>query len=127
MENNVSRIHKDILKIFREVRKKNQDFKFSVRKSDVNKRLSQGYWFHGNESYIAISFWSGMDWVRKVPNIALYINLESGEMSLEFSSKDSLEKQALLYESFKDKFELDIQEEYLFVYKLPLNYYNGKK
>lgn len=122
MNSTISEIHKNILKVFRDQRKKDSDFKFTLRKSDVNKRLSSGYWFHGNENYVAISFWSGTDWVRKVPNISLIIEIGTGAMRLELSAKDSPEKKELLFNTVASFYNIEYNDEYLLVLNLPYNY-----
>lgn len=127
MERNVSEIHDEILQIFRKIRRSKPDFKFTLRKSDINKRLSLGYWFHGNEDYISISFWTGLDWVRKVPNISLMINIETGNMTLEFSAKDSEEKQKLINETFSERISLNNPHSYLYIHDLQKNFYEDPK
>jgi predicted ATPase len=104
---NVSKIHEKILKFLLEQKKKNPELTFSLRKSDLNKRLSIGYWFHGNDDYIAISFWTGMDWQSKVPNISYVILPLTGECFLQFSAKDSSEKDDLFTKLFRKRFDLD--------------------
>jgi predicted ATPase len=100
------RIHDTILKYLLNWRKKHPGFTFTLRKSDLSKRLSSGYWFHGNDDYIAISFWSGMDWQSKVPNIAFVIIPITGECFLQLSAKDSPEKNELIQSFFLKRFEL---------------------
>ena len=99
-------IHEQILKLLLDWRQKNPGFTFTLRKSDLSKRLSKGYWFHGNDEYIAISFWSGMDWQSKVPNISFVIIPVTGECYLQFSAKDSIEKDELIQNYFEKNFEL---------------------
>lgn len=99
-------IHEKILKFLLEWKKKNPDFTFSLRKSDLSKRLSSGYWFYGNDEYIAISFWTGMDWQSRVPNISFVIIPITGECFIQFAAKDSQEKDDLIHEFFFDKFNL---------------------
>lgn len=64
------------------------DFRFRLRRSNRYERLSKGFWFHGNENYLALSFWSGSDWKNKTPNISFIFN-DKGEVYLELSAKDS--------------------------------------
>lgn len=62
-------------------------FKFTTRITNRFGRLDKGYWFHGNEHYIAISFWTGTDWMNKTPNIILVFTED--DCYLEISVWDS--------------------------------------
>ena len=85
---NIQPIHEEIFNFLEEKRKENQNLTYKLRTSNNNNRLDKGYWFLGNDNYIAISFWAGADWKNKTPNI--YLTCEpSGKFSLAFSSKDS--------------------------------------
>lgn len=61
---------------------------YSYRKSNYQGRLDHGYWFYGNETYLAVSFWSGMDWKNRTPNI-IFIVTSSGTVYLEINVSDS--------------------------------------
>jgi hypothetical protein len=103
----VTKIHDDILNFLLDWRKKHDGFTFTLRKSDLSKRLSSGYWFHGNDDYIAISFWTGMDWQSRVPNISFVIIPVTGECYVQFSAKDSIEKDELVQTLFKREYGLN--------------------
>lgn len=103
---NIPLFHEKILAFLLNWRKRNPGFTFSLRKSDLSKRLSSGYWFHGNDEYIAISFWTGMDWQSRVPNISFIIIPQTDECFLQFSAKDSSEKDELINRFFKQEFDL---------------------
>jgi predicted ATP-binding protein involved in virulence len=78
------------------------NFLFRLRRSNRFDRLAKGFWFHGNEKYLALSFWSGSDWKNKTPNISfLFVN--DGEVYLELSAKDSDVKTYFFINEFKDK------------------------
>jgi predicted ATPase len=78
------------------------NFLFRLRRSNRFDRLAKGFWFHGNEKYLALSFWSGSDWKNKTPNISfLFVN--DGEIYLELSAKDSDVKTYFFINEFKDK------------------------
>jgi energy-coupling factor transporter ATP-binding protein EcfA2 len=64
------------------------NFTYTYRKSNYASRLDQGYWFYGNESYMAISFWSGMDWKNRTPNI-IFVVTQNGNIYLEITVSDS--------------------------------------
>lgn len=88
-------IHEAVFSFLTEYRRsrvaEGKNFHFSLRKSNQKNRLTDGFWFHGNENYLAVSFWSGMDWKNKTPNIFLRITKE-GKTFLSISTKDSIRK-----------------------------------
>jgi len=87
----VSRIHLEHEEIFNFLESKRTTKEIStykLRSTNNSHRLDKGYWFLGNENYIALSFWSGNDWKNKTPNIYLAF-YPSGKVSLVFSSRDS--------------------------------------
>ncbi|NMM49839.1 AAA family ATPase [Marinigracilibium pacificum] len=87
----MQKIHKDILNYLLKKREDDSDLFFTLRSTNRNKKLDKGFWFHGNEEYLAISFWDGMDWNNRTPNIYLKI-LNDGRSFLEFAAKDSENK-----------------------------------
>ena len=64
---------------------------FTLRVRNRADRLEQGYWFIGNEHYLAFSFWKGTDWQNKTPNIFFAIN-SAGVSTLEFVCFDDNQK-----------------------------------
>jgi len=68
-----------------------QEFYYTFRRSNMKKRLDQRLWFYGNDSNVILSFWSGMDWKNKTPNI-LFRVIASGRTFLSLTSKDSIAK-----------------------------------
>lgn len=51
-----------------ETQQKNRYFYLRTREDE---RFKKGYWFLGDENYLAISFWAGLDYLNKTPNIYL--------------------------------------------------------
>lgn len=97
---NIKKVH-DMLfdyliqKHYESVRKGGTEpFKFTTRITNRFGRLDEGYWFHGNEHYIAISFWSGTDWMNKTPNIIFVVTEDS--CYLEISVWDSINKRKFI-------------------------------
>lgn len=90
-----------------------RNLKFSIRKSDKENRLSKGYYFYGNENYLAISFWSGTDWKNKTPNIIIVFIPEEEISYLEISVSDSADKMEFINQYFQ-------------IPELNLNQKNGK-
>jgi len=76
-----------------------RDFHYTFRKSNQRNRLSEGYWFHGNESYLVVSFWNGTDWKNKTPNILFRITVD-GRTFLSITTKDSIKKAELALKYF---------------------------
>ena len=74
------------------VRESQHDLRYTYRKSNYGGRLEDGYWFYGNENYLCVSFWTGMDWQNKTPNIAFFY-FATGEARLEVNVSDSDKKQ----------------------------------
>ncbi|ERJ58817.1 AAA family ATPase [Sphingobacterium paucimobilis] len=81
-------------------------FRFTFRKSNRGSRLDKGYWFYGNEWYLAVSFWTGMDWKNKTPNIIFVILLDSGKTYLEINTSDSDEKRRFITNFFVNELGL---------------------
>ncbi len=92
----------------------NKKLVYVYRKGNYGGWLDLGHWFYGNDEFVAISFWSGMDWKNKIPNIIIKITSE-GQMQLEVHVSDSDFKR-----NFVKKYlsmELDIFEENGVYYK----------
>lgn len=107
----ITQLHEDIYILLSEMKRDDPTLRYSYRKSNHAGRLEDGYWFYGNDNYLAISFWTGMDWKNRTPNIVFIIGSD-GECYLEVNVSDSSTKR-----SFVDTFMVD---------KLNLNE-NGRK
>ena len=92
-------IHENVFKMLMSERDEDEKLTFTFRKSNRANRLENGFWFYGNNDYLALSFWSGMDWKNKTPNIN-FIILSSGESYLEFSVSDSNTKKKFVEDYF---------------------------
>lgn len=84
---NIQEVHEKIYKHLMKKHKQDPNFRFATRLTNRYNRLEQGYWFHGNEHYLVVSFWTGTDWMNKTPNIMFVVTEE--EISLEISVWDS--------------------------------------
>lgn len=84
-------IHDELLEFLLQYSQKNPNFRFRPRKTNRSNRLAQGYWFLGNEDYLAIGFWTGDDWRTKIPNIAFMADYD-GNCWLHLSATDTDEK-----------------------------------
>lgn len=96
MEYNIAEIHERVY-VYLTEELKDTGLRFTLRKRNIGSRLNQGYWFMGNEHYLAFSFWKGLDWRNKTPNIYFAINRD-GASTLEFVSYDN-EKKIKFFES----------------------------
>jgi AAA15 family ATPase/GTPase len=95
----IEEIHSIVLGILLNENKKDKSFRFVLRRTNRYNRLSLGYWFYGNEKYVALSFWAGMDWKNRTPSVSFIIN-KLGECSIEFNASDESEK----YQFFTNTF-----------------------
>lgn len=86
----ITEIHENIYAYLTEELKDLQ-LRFTLRQRNVSERLNKGYWFSGNEHYLAISFWKGLDWRNKTPNIYFAV-LPNGASTLDFVSYDDERK-----------------------------------
>jgi len=100
---NIQLIHEKIYQFLIEKHLRDDNFKFTTRITNRSSRLEHGYWFHGNEHYIAISFWSGTDWMNKTPNI--YFCLTAEDCFLLISVTDSDNKREFIEQQLLNKIE----------------------
>ncbi|MBS1570967.1 MAG: AAA family ATPase [Bacteroidetes bacterium] len=109
MENIVD-IHEavyDFLEEYREQEISNgRTFYYTFRRSNQKNKLDEGFWFYGNDNYLAVSFWSGMDWKNKTPNIFFRITNE-GRTFLTITTKDSIKKAESSSKYFVKQLELN--------------------
>lgn len=94
-EMDIRRIHEEVFDYLTGLNSHDPEFRFTFRKSNRGGKLEMGYWFYGNESYLAVSFWSGMDWKNKTPNI-YFVILSEGRTYLEIAVSDSDNKRAFI-------------------------------
>jgi hypothetical protein len=84
--NNILRSSEKLLDEFIAIRKADPTFIFAPRKINNSNRLDQGYWFLGNEGYLNVSLWNGVDWKERVHIIGLSIN-EKNHAYIELSGQ----------------------------------------
>ena len=87
---NIQQVHERIYSFLKRKNDDDPNFRFTTRITNRFGRLDKGYWFHGNEDYLVVSFWSGTDWKNKTPNIQFVVNAE--ECFLGISATDSEDK-----------------------------------
>jgi len=107
---NIVDIHDNVFEFLEEYKEtidgKGTQFFFTLRRSNQKSRLEKGYWFYGNDYYIAVSFWSGMDWKNKTPNIYFSVNNE-GRIAITFTAKDSIQKSDYFEKYFVKELKLE--------------------
>ncbi len=83
-----------------DIRKDDPDIYFLPRRRN-DARLKKGYWFLGNEHYVAVTFWSGSDTINKTANISFivvppkskYLNMREGCTSfIQLTARDPTKK-----------------------------------
>jgi predicted ATPase len=84
---NIVQIHEEVFQHLMKYNHVDRGFRFTLRTLNRKSRLEKGYWFLGDDNYMAVSFWSGNDSLTKMPRIAFAID-KDGRTSLEFNSKD---------------------------------------
>ena len=55
-EKNIANKHEKILSYLLEKRKEDKDLRFWLRRKDTNNRLSNGFWFQGDDNYLSVGF-----------------------------------------------------------------------
>jgi predicted ATP-binding protein involved in virulence len=114
-------IHENVLKMLERCRKKDSNLFFTLRQTNRYNRLEKGYWFHGNDDYLAVSFWSGRDWMNKTPNI--YFEIKRNKQCLFiFSAKDSRFKAKFAEEKILPLFQKEIELQIANNVKIVSNY-----
>jgi hypothetical protein len=95
--NKIASIHQKILDNFIIRHEIDPTFCFATRKSNRKNRLDEGYWFLGNEEYVQLSFWNGIDWKEKIYNIG-FVVWHHKHFAIELVAQDSDNKKALMEE-----------------------------
>ncbi len=96
--------HEQFLETIQGWRASHPDFTCSLRKVDRNGRLSDGYWFHGNQSYLYIGLFKPNDNKNHTPTVGFVLGLnpndgEAKKTSLQIAFPDEKnQKDAAIYE-----------------------------
>lgn len=109
-QNSIVKLHDKVLDFLLDWRKKNPGFTFSLRKSDIGKKLSDGYWFFGTDEVIIISFWSGFDMKGTIPNISFCYNILENTSYIQLATRDSGEKAKAINEVFVNQLTPEFSE-----------------
>ena len=66
--------------------------KFFYLRTRNDERFKKGYWFPGDDNFIAVSFWTGGDALNRSPNIFLRIDTKVGGIQVHVVARDSESK-----------------------------------
>ncbi|CAN5388909.1 hypothetical protein BH11BAC3_BH11BAC3_02350 [soil metagenome] len=102
MVDDIRKIHEKLYNRLMKIHDREREFTFSFRKSNRAGKLEQGFWFYGTEHYLAVSFWSGMDWKNRTPNI-YFVVLPNGKTFLEIAVSDSDRKREFIERFFLNR------------------------
>lgn len=91
MSVNIKELHNQVYLFLNDLRENKPNLRYTYRKSNYGGRLEDGYWFYGNENYFCISFWTGMDWKNRTPNVSFFF-MSNGEAQLAINVSDSDKK-----------------------------------
>ena len=65
--------------------------KFFYMRTREDERFKKGYWFPGDENFVAVSFWTGGDSLNRTPNIFLRVDTTNG-IEVHLVGRDSENK-----------------------------------
>ena len=105
MSVNIKEFNNQVYNFLNSLRAIQTDLRYTYRKSNYGGRLEDGFWFYGNDDYFCISFWSGMDWKNRTPNISFFF-LSNGEARLEINVSDSDKKKEFIEKYLVKELEL---------------------
>lgn len=105
MSVNIKEFHSQAYHFLNRLREHQNDLRYTYRKSNYGGRLEDGFWFYGNDDYFCISFWTGMDWKNRTPNISFFF-LSNGEAQLQINVSDSDKKREFVEQHLVQPLEL---------------------
>jgi predicted ATPase len=105
MSVNIKEFHSQAYHFLNELRERQSDLRYTYRKSNYGSRLDDGFWYYGNDNYFCISFWTGMDWKNRTPNISFFF-LANGEAQLQINVSDSDKKRDFVEQYLVQQLEL---------------------
>ncbi|WP_417857539.1 AAA family ATPase [Xanthomarina gelatinilytica] len=105
----IQKIHDELFDLLFEYYQMNPEFRFRPRKTNRSNKLEEGYWFLGNDEYLAVGFWTGDDWRTTLPTISFMVN-DEGQAWLQFSSTDTDVKFNFIIDKIFPVFNLEKKE-----------------
>src|SRR5687768_1028128 len=103
----IKAFNNEVYDFLNEMRTRDTSLRYTYRKSNYGGRLEDGFWFYGNNDYLTISFWSGMDWKNRTPNIAFSFT-SRGEALLEVNVSDSDRKREFVEKFLVNELKLSV-------------------
>lgn len=100
----IIKTHEEVLSYLLDLRKTDESLYFVPRKINNGQRLENGYWFLGNDHYIHLSFWNGLDWKEKIHNIGFVIH-DDGTSKIELSAQDDPGSKARFLQQIANNFK----------------------
>jgi len=88
----IQELHNQVFDFLQELRNSDtafKDLKYTLRKDNFGNKLQEGYWFLGEDNSLIISFWSGVNFYTKQPNISLHFNIKKETIYFEISLEKS--------------------------------------
>jgi len=89
---NIQDLHNELFEFLEDLRSSNTDFKdlqYTLRKDNFGNKLQEGHWFLGDDNTIILSFWSGVNFYTKQPNISLNFDFNNKTIYVEISFEKS--------------------------------------
>ena len=105
MSINIKEFHSQAYHFLNRLRENQSGLRYTYRKSNYGSRLEAGYWFYGNDDYFCVSFWSGMDWKNRTPNISFFL-FPNGEAQLQINVSDSDKKRKFVEQYIAEPLQL---------------------
>jgi predicted ATPase len=125
MSVNIKEFHSQAYHFLNGLREQQSDLRYTYRKSNYGGRLEDGYWFYGNDDYFCISFWSGMDWKNRTPNISFFF-LSNGEAQMQINVSDSDKKREFVEQYLVQQLELS-HDDRRFIKRYGIEEYAGEE
>ncbi len=121
---NIQELHNEVFEFLENLRSFDPDFKdlkYTLRKDNFGNKLQEGLWFLGEDGSLILSFWSGVNFYTKQPNISLHFNIHKETIYLEISLEKSDDN---LWDQFREK--LSFFSNVLFP-EIDFSYFNNER
>ncbi len=110
-EDHVQTWSNKLLDYLLQYRQQNTGFKFWLRQRDRGDRLSNGYWFQGNDNYIFLSFWARSGGTNMTRSLGWVLGIEedgSTRTSMEVAYNGEKDRAIIsLYQTIIKRFKME--------------------